>query len=87
MDEVKPNQVREPESRSKKKGKDKPKPKQTQQAKPETVAGVLKQALENRAKSKQPGPIKLSKGDMLKRYHETRTKHILYGLVSFACFI
>ncbi len=76
---VKPDQVKEPENRTKKKGKDKP----------ETMAGLIKSAIQAGTKrgTNRPRPkpqVKLSKGDVLTRYYETRNKHILYGLVSFA---
>jgi len=57
-------------------------------SKPETVAGVLKQAIQAGTKRgtnrPRPKPPKLSKGDVLTRYYEARNKHILYGSVSFA---
>ena len=86
MNETKSNQVGEPDNRVTKKGNDKPKPTQNKShhAKPETVAAVLKQALNKKARLKQGRPVKLSKGDVLTRYYETRNKHRLYGLVSFA---
>jgi hypothetical protein len=54
--------------------------------KPETLVGVFKQAMDKRAKSKRrqsKRAVKLSKGDLLKRYYEARNKHWLYGAVSF----
>jgi hypothetical protein len=56
--------------------------------KPETVAGVLKSAIQAGTKrgSNRPRPkpqVKLSKGDVLKTYYKNRRNHYLYGVVSF----